>query len=308
IGIALSLLNSSRIKRTTVSNPSGDGSSFDACDYSLTGSYGKNIFPSLSFGFNLRYISQKIDTFSASGFGGDFGIISSLPIEGVSIGAVIQNIGTKLKFVKESDKQPFNIKAGIGYKLNRANIALDINKPADNSLGINLGGEFWVINNLCFRAGYASSVDEGSGISGGLGIGFKEIKLDYAYIPRKLLNDSHYLSLKIGFGKEKGEKPKVKKVETKAKEIPKTEKAPKTPPSLKPSYSSKLIVYSNPSRAKVYLDNTFQGTTPIILYDLIPQKPYKIKITIDGYKDWEKEFIPKERMNSLRADLIKSSF
>ncbi|MEW6103465.1 MAG: UPF0164 family protein, partial [bacterium] len=42
IGIALSLLNSSRIKRTTVSNPSGDGSSFDACDYSLTGSYGKN--------------------------------------------------------------------------------------------------------------------------------------------------------------------------------------------------------------------------------------------------------------------------
>ncbi|MEW6104690.1 MAG: PEGA domain-containing protein [bacterium] len=52
---------------------------------------------------------------------------------------------------------------------------------------------------------------------------------------------------------------------------------------------------------------TFQGTIPIILYDLIPEKPYKIRVSMDGYKDWEKEFTLKESIDSLRAELIPLS-
>ncbi len=50
--------------------------------------------------------------------------------------------------------------------------------------------------------------------------------------------------------------------------------------------NGKLSISSNPTKAKVYIDNEYKGTTPLEL-ELQP-KNYNLKLTMDGYKDYSK--------------------
>jgi hypothetical protein len=317
IGASLSLVDNGKIKRTTISHPTGDGSEFDNSNCALTLSYGRMVNEGLSCGLNLKYISSKIDKFSATGFGVDVGGLYKTPIENLFIGAVLQNIGTKMKFVKEKDDLPFNIKLGAGYRIDKLNLAMDINKPKDNDLNINLGGEYWIMENMAVRLGYTSGIDEGLGITGGLGVGFRSLRVDYAYTPYNDLGDIHRISLAIGFKRERIEKvKKEKRVEEKIEKKkpeeltppvkPKPEKpiVPVKPTPEKPSYLAKLLLYSSPQGASVYLDGIFKGTTACIIYDLIPERPYKLRLTMDGYRDWEKEISLTEESLFLKPELI----
>lgn len=52
------------------------------------------------------------------------------------------------------------------------------------------------------------------------------------------------------------------------------------------SKNGKLSISSNPSGAKVYIDNEYKGITPLEI-ELMP-KSYELKLTKDGYKDYSK--------------------
>ncbi len=44
-----------------------------------------------------------------------------------------------------------------------------------------------------------------------------------------------------------------------------------------------LIVESEPTGAKIYLDDFFKGTTPIEIKNLTPEKKYRLKVEVEGY-------------------------
>ncbi|NLI56841.1 PEGA domain-containing protein [bacterium] len=44
-----------------------------------------------------------------------------------------------------------------------------------------------------------------------------------------------------------------------------------------------LIVESEPTGAKIYLDDVFKGTTPIEIKNLTPGKKYRLKVEVEGY-------------------------
>lgn len=44
-----------------------------------------------------------------------------------------------------------------------------------------------------------------------------------------------------------------------------------------------LVVYSEPEGAKVYLDGTLKGVTPLEIRNLAPEKTYKLKLELEGY-------------------------
>ncbi|HOK17790.1 MAG TPA: PEGA domain-containing protein [Caldisericia bacterium] len=44
-----------------------------------------------------------------------------------------------------------------------------------------------------------------------------------------------------------------------------------------------LIVESEPTGAKIYLDDVFKGTTPIEIKNLTPEKKYRLKVEVEGY-------------------------
>jgi len=128
--------------------------------------------------------------------------------EKMKIGLAVQNLGTKIEFVSESDPLPLNIKLGVGYKLldNNLTLGLDINYPNDNNINFALGAEYIVKKIrgiiLPLRVGYntKATADLGSpGVGVGLGIIVNKFDFDFAWVPYGDLGQTYRLALKIKF-------------------------------------------------------------------------------------------------------------
>ena len=72
-----------------------------------------------------------------------------------------------------------------------------------------------------------------------------------------------------------------------------------------PSYG-RIVVTSHPQGAKVYLDNTYRGITPLNL-DRVTVGIYQIKLEMSGYEDWNGYVtVSSSRTVTVSADLVPS--
>ena len=178
-------------------SPKPDGS-FNAYDLALIGGYGWKLSDKLLVGVSGKLIQSNIDCYNANGVAVDLGVLSQTPVENLTVGGTIQNIGSKIKFNKDGDFLPLMIKAGAAYTMldNNLTTALDITKARDNDVKFNIGGEYLVAKSFAVRAGYSSKIDEGAGITAGIGYKHPVITVDYAYVPwGDLEKDTHRVSL-----------------------------------------------------------------------------------------------------------------
>ncbi|OGS18313.1 MAG: hypothetical protein A2219_00410 [Elusimicrobia bacterium RIFOXYA2_FULL_50_26] len=154
-------------------------------------------------GVRVKYLSSQLDDVSASAVAADIGIIfyKSTFKDGKSIraGAMIQNMGTPLKFYKESFPLPFGVKLGAKYSfVENACLAADVNPGNDTGSIFNLGGEYVFSFEdvlLAARAGFKSELRFTSGV----GFEYKNITLDYAFVPYGELDNTHRISIRYGF-------------------------------------------------------------------------------------------------------------
>ena len=199
IGASINLVSTGDIKRTTYSEPDGDGDGeFKTGGMVANIGYGRKINKQIQAGASLKYISQKLDDKTGSGIGLDIGTLYQT--KGLSLGAVIQNIAlSKMKFIEREEELPLIIKVGAGYGIKKALIGIDITKPNDNSLQFNLGGQYQIIPALALRAGYDSSLDEGPGITAGFGVTYKNLTFDGAYLPAGEFDSTFQLSASMRF-------------------------------------------------------------------------------------------------------------
>ncbi|PIY19100.1 hypothetical protein COZ13_07045, partial [Candidatus Desantisbacteria bacterium CG_4_10_14_3_um_filter_40_18] len=167
-------------------------------DLALIGGYGWKLSDELLVGVSGKLIQSKIDNYNANGIAVDLGVLSQTPVENLTVGGTIQNIGSKIKFNKDGDSLPLMIKAGAAYTMldNNLTTALDITKARDNDVKFNIGGEYLVAKSFAVRAGYSSKIDEGAGITAGIGYKHPVVTVDYAYVPwGDLEKDTHRVSL-----------------------------------------------------------------------------------------------------------------
>ncbi len=199
LGLGMMYLGSGNIEKLDA-NGITEGS-FEAKDMIFTLAYGWNLSEGLSLGASIKALSLKIDDEKANSFAGDIGFLSKTPIENLFIGGTLQNLGSKVKFIKEGDKLPLNIKLGTAYKAmdGKLILLLDMNKPVDNDLSLNLGTEYCLTPTLKVRGGYNSRLDAGSGITGGIGFTIRPFQLDYAYVPYGDLGKTHRYCLLVRF-------------------------------------------------------------------------------------------------------------
>lgn len=176
---------------------------FNASDMALSLSYSREL-RGIMIGGNLKHISQTIKDKKASTLGLDLGVLSKTPIDGLTVGGTIQNLGGELKFISKSDPLPLIIKAGVAYRL-PANedivIVSDLSLPNDNDLSVRAGVEWGIeVGNskLLLRGGYKSGVDLGE-FTAGLGFVNGGMCLDYAFVPYDDLDDTHRVSLMMKF-------------------------------------------------------------------------------------------------------------
>lgn len=78
--------------------------------------YSKKILNLFALGIGLKYISQKLASEQSKSFGIDLGIHSSLT-ESISVGILLENIGSKLDFNNIKYSLPVNLKLGTDYLL-----------------------------------------------------------------------------------------------------------------------------------------------------------------------------------------------
>ncbi|MFH1353330.1 MAG: PorV/PorQ family protein [bacterium] len=204
------------------------GESYAPADMLMTFAYSKKM-KKVSIGSNLKYISSNIDGEIATAIGADFGGIYRK--NKLNIGLAVQNLGTKMKFVKDEFSLPLNIKLGGAYKFGRSFIAaLDFNFPNDNDSRVNTGveyskkyGENLVV---ALRTGYKTNtegLDASDGLSAGFGLRYGECLMDYAWVPYGDLGVSHRISFTYR-PKEKIEKRSEEKQEKEVREIIKPKK------------------------------------------------------------------------------------
>ena len=179
--------------------------SFKPNDLAVTVGYARE-FGKVMAGVNAKYISSKIKE-TATAFAFDVGGMYKLMDKKLSVAAVVQNLGTKLKYVDDKEKLPLNIKIGGAYNIfNYWSAALDLNFPVDNQMNACLGTEYkYKIGDEISafgRLGYTTETkDVGglNGVTGGVGGEYKNYSLDYAFVPFGDLGNTHRVSLGVKF-------------------------------------------------------------------------------------------------------------
>jgi len=138
---------------------------------------------------------------------------SLLKRDRILLGLVIQNIGSRMKFVSEENSLPMTIRGGIGYKiLDSWIIEADAILPNDNTIIFGAGTQFvlkvdkeWSITP---RVGYntrtVSDLTDLKGLTCGFGfnwqsVSWKDMAIDYALVPYGKLGLTHRISLGMKF-------------------------------------------------------------------------------------------------------------
>jgi len=168
----------------------------------LTAAYKLNQY--FQFGLTGKFIYEKIYIDNASGFAGDVGILYIR--DKISAGFSLANFGSMNELRSQATKLPTSIRLGGSYlfdipQLNASlRISIDGFKVLDGGvLHANTGAEFLYKDLLAIRAGYQSGYENKS-LTTGIGIRFKGISLDYAFIPYRFSQgNSHTLTLGYDF-------------------------------------------------------------------------------------------------------------
>ncbi len=164
-------------------------------------------------GLNIKYIQESIDNNSASTFAFDLGYSSGVPlVKDLLFGISALNLGLPLKYIERNELLPITVRAGLNWKIfnTRLNsngdekditVALDFEKPIDDMLKIHLGGELRLFNRFYIRGGYQFNLNRNDidFISIGGGVKFKQVNIDYSFVPYKFLGGTHRFSAGISF-------------------------------------------------------------------------------------------------------------
>jgi len=188
-------------------NPiSSSEGSFGASDLALSVSAARFLRAGHAAGASLKFIRQSIDAESAHTFGVDLGWQWRDAFPGLSLGAVLQNIGPGVKFGRRFPL-PFTWKLGAAYEVPRLRSrgVLDLIKARDDFPVAAFGAEADVLPMLSVRAGYryrlyGNPLGGFSGIRTGGGFRYGRFSLDYAFAPFGELGKTHRITFGWRFG------------------------------------------------------------------------------------------------------------
>lgn len=156
-----------------------------------------------SAGVQFKFLQERIADVTASGFAFDFGLLFKAPVDYLSFGVAIQNLGPKMKYDHYKEKIPLTFRLGVAYQLpyNPFTFAFDVVKTSDENWNFYPGMELEVMKGLAFRGGYQFQKDIGAGYN--VGIGFEILdnySINYVFSPYGILGNTHRAEFVFNFG------------------------------------------------------------------------------------------------------------
>lgn len=178
-------------------------------EVALTLSYGTRMGNRLALGLGAKFIYSHLSDQGAgkergsgtgSSFAIDAGVIYKTPLERLTLGAAVTNIGPNVSYidVDQSDPLPRNLALGFAYKIfdtpyNKLTAVGEINKELVAVGGIgnivsqavkNFGVEYWYANYVALRAGYIyDKIGDIKTSTFGAGLRISLLRVDFAYVP-----------------------------------------------------------------------------------------------------------------------------
>lgn len=169
-------------------------------------SSGFTVVEDIDFGLTVKYIYEGLLNDEANGWGFDFGLNYETPVNGLTVSSVLRNIGTMNALRNEETKLPSEFRLGGAYKIGLEKTKLDfvivgeVQKYLDtDDLHLIGGGDIVYNQTFALRIGYQSGY-EARGFTGGLGIMWGNLSLDYAFMPFSLgLGNANLFSIQFQF-------------------------------------------------------------------------------------------------------------
>jgi hypothetical protein len=217
---------------------------FNSYEMALTGSYGSIISPTMSLGVSMRFIFSHLSdsgagaekgSGEATSVGVDIGWLWQTPLDKLSLGANLTNMGPEIAYIDraQADPLPTNLKFGLAYKLvdspyNTLTFLADVDKElvrldedgdpdpfylalvtawSDGALMKTLiyhtGIEYWYSDLIALRAGYWNDeLGKVKPITFGASLKYSLYKFDFSYVSAgegHPLQDTMRFSLSVGF-------------------------------------------------------------------------------------------------------------
>ena len=177
---------------------------FSAQNFSMGLSVGYRVNEMLTLGMTGKFLFEKIYIDNASGFAFDFGGLYVK--DKLSLGLAISNLGSMSELRSESTKLPSSVRGGASYIIPVTGLESLLRVSAEGykvldggKFHTHTGAEFLYKDFLALRVGYQSGYENKS-ITTGIGLIYKAINLDYAFVPYKFSQgSSHTITLGANF-------------------------------------------------------------------------------------------------------------
>jgi hypothetical protein len=179
---------------------------FTARNFAGTLSYARQAGDDIWLGASVKYLYEKILIDDASGIGIDLGVQYRTPLENLSIGAMIANLGGMDALRSESSRLPTLARVGPAYSYRfgegkyQALMAVDLlHLFSEGKTYTNVGGEIDFNRVIAVQLGYQLG-SEGRGLTAGFGVRYGIVGLQYAYAKlAEELGNAHSFSVLLTF-------------------------------------------------------------------------------------------------------------
>ena len=178
-GLALNFrhIGDLELRQTPSSQPLG---TFSENEAAISAGFAYAVTPLLSAGVSGKILYQKLEAYDNFGTGVDFGVLYRAN-QRLNLGASVLNAGPDFKLVSEPSRLPLSFRTGASFLWRDFLFVSDLVFPRGDNAKTGWGVER-TLRNLTLRAGYQTGYDE-KNFSFGLGVGYRNFRLDYAFVP-----------------------------------------------------------------------------------------------------------------------------
>jgi hypothetical protein len=209
-GLLLTGFYSDEVERTETDRVGEVLGTFQPYDFVGGISWGMDFgteFGTLMAGVTAKAVYERIDAYSGNAYAADLGVALETLVDGLRVGAAVQNLGTDLTLNEESTALPRVVRGGMAWNprvesapwARRAHLSADMLFPNDGDPKLHGGLELEIERRFVVRAGYRAGYDTW-GETFGAGFRAGVLAVDYAWQGND--NDfdpTHRVSLRFDF-------------------------------------------------------------------------------------------------------------